>query len=195
MKRSILFTLLFFPFLLAAQTESNPRKWWAPDHAKLQFAGNIGFVSAGFGYSFTKQKKLETDLYYGYVPERYGNLHSITLKNTWFILKPLTVKEKTKFYLLSFGIPINYSIGKEYFLIAANKYPKRYYDYSSALRFNFFLGGKITHAMKETSKLKELGVYYELGTYDLAVHNHIFNVSTLKFRNLFNLGLGVKAGF
>jgi hypothetical protein len=44
-----------------------------PDHIKVQYAGGIGFISIGAGYS-TKNQKLEGDLSYGYLPKSVGGI-------------------------------------------------------------------------------------------------------------------------
>lgn len=54
-----------------AQEVDSTRKWYRPDHFKTQFAGGIGFLSAGLGI-VSKNQKLENDLFLGFLPEKFG---------------------------------------------------------------------------------------------------------------------------
>ena len=184
--------LLTVQVLAGSADSTATRHWCIPDHIKIQFAGNIGFMSAGAGYGFAKNK-FELDLMYGYVPPVYGgNLHTLTIKNTWIPIKSLYAGDRIKFDILTLGIPISYTFGKQFFFVPPkDQYPSRYYDYSSALRFGFFAGGKV-HYELPGSCFREAGIYYELGTYDLLIHNYLFNKDSMRFGNLFSLALGVQ---
>lgn len=192
MRHLLWILLITLSFSVAAQQDSTG-KWWVPDHVKMQFAGNIGFLSVGAGYKYGSEK-WESDLYYGYVPGRFGGpLHSVTIKTTWFPFRPWE-REGWKVDWISFGIPLNYTFGDEYFLFPPDKYPKGYYDHSTALRAGIFMGGRMSR-LPGNQKVKGLGLYYEAGTYDLLLHNYIFNTGTLKFHEIFNLGLGLQVSF
>src|SRR5687768_4863927 len=55
-----------------------------PEFWQLQYAGNIGFVSAGLGYGFVEDK-VRAFLIYGYVPKSFAgstSAHLFTLKST-----------------------------------------------------------------------------------------------------------------
>jgi hypothetical protein len=170
-------------------------KWLIPDLAVGQFAGNIGFLSGGFGYQYARDK-MELQLLYGYVPEKYGGqLHIVTAKSVYIPFTKLPLCKNTTADLLTLAIPVSYTFGDEYFVVAPREqYPKRYYDYSSAIRIGLCLGGRINYAIPN-SCLKEIGAYYELGTYDLLIHNYIFNVSQTPLSRIFSLGLGVRVKF
>jgi hypothetical protein len=172
------------------------RYWLIPDLAKIQFAGNIGFLSGGIGYIYADEKA-NLDLIYGYVPKTYGGpLHTITVKNTWIPFKSLKAGEKISVDLLTAGIPLSYTLGKQFFLVTPrDQYPARYYDYSSALRIGIFAGGRVRYHFAGESCFKEAGLFYELGTYDLLLHNYIFNYGTIRFADLFNLAVGVHVKF
>ena len=133
--------LVLFLFLSAsAKAEEPGRHWLVPDHFPLQYAGNIGFASAGFGYGLAHDK-LEMDFMYGYVPKDFGGpLNSISLKSTWIPFKPVPMGALTMDFF-STGLVLNYSLGEQFFFIAStqDRYPARYYDHSSALRFGIFI--------------------------------------------------------
>ncbi len=164
-----------------------------PSQAKLQFAGNIGFLAIGVGYQYMNDK-IDLDLMYGYVPEIYGgHLHTFTIKNTCTPFKSLELNENIKFDPFTIGFPLSYTFGKKYFFLPPkDQYPKRYYDYSSALRIGIFGGGRVKYDFGSDKVIKNAAFYYELGTYDLMIHNYIFNIGEAKFADLFSLGLGVQ---
>jgi hypothetical protein len=58
------------------------RLWaFVPHWGQFQFAGNIGFLSAGAGYTFWRQR-LQASLLYGYLPRSVGGarVHTFSLK-------------------------------------------------------------------------------------------------------------------
>ena len=119
---------------------------------------------------------------------------SFTVKEIYIPFRPMGTT-RIKVDPFTIGIYFNYTLGKQFFLVASAKqqYPERYYDYSSALRTGLFVGGRIQRKTKCVG-LDRIGFYYELGTYDLAVHNYIFNInkSGYRFNELFSLALGIK---
>lgn len=195
----ICFCILFSFGTRASNTGTDSTEqdcWLIPELSKFQFAGNIGFISGGIGYEYAN-RKMELDLMYGYVPKGMGGtLHTFTVKNTWIPFKSWTAGKNTSVDLLTLGLPISYTFGDQFFFIPPReKYPRRYYDYSSALRIGIFAGGKVRQELGESKAIKELGLYYEVGTYDLLLHNYVFNIGTMRFVDLFNLGLGMQVRF
>ena len=119
------------------------------------------------------------------VPAYFGGpLHS-------FPFKPIKAGSYS-IDILTVGLYFNYTPGKQFFFSATSReeYPKNYYDYSSALRLGVFAGGRI-HRKFDSGSFDKIGLYYELGTYDLAVHNYIFNVSKSSFKGCSALRLAL----
>ena len=48
-----------------------------PDHYKMQFAGSIGMVSLGTGWTYGKKKQWETDLMFGFLPKFESERHKL----------------------------------------------------------------------------------------------------------------------
>jgi hypothetical protein len=185
----ILTVLIFLP----CEAQENTLRKIIPDHAKVQFAGTIGFVSAGFGYS-NKRGSLEADLHYGYVPKQFGGatLHSLTGKLTGY---PLA---ETKFMglhvkPLSVGILGSYTFGKQFFLYDPENYPYNYYGFPTALHAGFFIGGSAGTKF-HGKPVRGVAVYYELGTTDKELKSYLGNHS-IPFRGIFNLGVGIRTNF
>jgi hypothetical protein len=180
--RLIICCLLILPFCVQSQTEKK-KTGIAPHYAKLQFAGSIGFLSAAVGYEFAK-KKLQADVYYGYVPQRIGgiNIHSVTGKLTWL---PLSIEHKNYTYnLLTAGFLVNYAFGKQYDFSAE---AFDYYGFPTAAHIGLFVGGGI--------KRNKLGLYYELGSTDRDIVSYVNNTKGIRFHEIINIGIGARWSF
>lgn len=183
-----LYTLLFIISLVPAGLQAQKKlSRLLPDYAKAQYAGGIGFISAGVGYE-SKNKKFQGDFMYGYVPERVGGeeIHSVTSKLTWL---PLRVKQGERFIInpLTAGILVNYAFGDQYFLFSPEKYPYDYYGFPTAMHIGIFVGGSI--------EVKRLGIYYELGTTDKELLSYVGNSKSLAFSDILNLAAGIRYQF
>ncbi|MFC0774696.1 hypothetical protein [Terrimonas alba] len=177
---------VYLLFTVCAQAQSaKPRAGIVPHHVKVQYAGSIGFISAGAGYEFGKKKKLQGDLFYGYVPESVGgvNIHSITAKLTWLPVSK-SLKNDLKLDLLTAGILVNYSFGRRYHLFSRTKYSFVYYGFPTAAHTAVFVGGAITK--------NKFGVYYEFGTTDRDLVSFASNPKAIGFFEIINIGIGAR---
>jgi hypothetical protein len=179
----IAFCIYFFPLFANAQKQKGLSRL-LPDQAKLQFAGGIGFLSAGFGYE-SRNKKIQGDVYYGYVPEEIGGItiHSLTGKITWTPISR-TLKKNVRLDILSTGLFINYVFGKQYFFLSPENYPLKYYGLPTAAHAGIFIG--------EGVRFNRLGLYYEIGTNDKDLGSYVPNASSLKFTDILNMGIGLR---
>ncbi|WP_018476494.1 hypothetical protein [Pontibacter roseus] len=182
----ILCLLLLVPFQVYSQ-----EKIRSTYHAKVQFAGHLGFLSVGAGRSFF-QEKLETDLFLGYLPEKIGGdrIFTAALKATYVPLKPIPVRS-LDWQPLRTGLQLGYTLGSDYFAFEPHdKYPKSYYGFSTALHLYYFLGGQVNFTRVE--KLSRFGAYYEVGTNVEYLVSYIQNPKYLGPGKIFNLALGVR---
>ena len=185
-----LYLLIFFCFTINTAIDAQSKTFvqrLVPHHAKIQFAGGIGYLSGGVGYQ-SKNEKLHYDLLYGYVPESKGGIaiHSATAKLTWMPWSEET-KSKFKFNIISAGFLLNYTFGKQYFLFDHPTYPFDFYDFSTALYAGVFAGSSVS--------FKNVGLYYEWGTTDREIINFIRNLKTRSFTEIFHLGIGARWNF
>lgn len=157
-----------------------------PDHLQLQFAGAIGFLSAGVGYE-TKNHRFQGEFFYGYVPESLGGveIHSATAKLTWVAISR-QLRPDLRIDWLTTGVLINYVFGKQYFLFDPDRYPFNYYGFPTAAHVGVSVGGAAYY--------RRFGLYYELGTTDRYVMSYIRNSRSIFFTDLFNAGFGIKYG-
>ena len=189
--------LLFTSVLMASgqdlDSETPGKKsWLIPDHMKVQFAGNIGFLSVGAGYLHGNDK-LETDLYAGFLPRSIGGDHiiSLTTKMTYSPWK-FAINEEYTVIPFSIGPYLSYSFGSQFDTLLPNEYPKGYYWWATSLRFGAFVGGRVQMDLGAQQRVKSFDFYYELGTYDLEFLSYMQNQKSLQISDIFSLALGVK---
>lgn len=190
-----LFLLISFHGLAQEVGLGSHRKWYLPDHLKLQFAGNIGFLSGGPGYT-SRNQTLETDLLFGFLPQKFGGdaLITTTLKTTY---SPWRIGLRNDYYIrpFSIGAYLSYTFGPQFDTKWPSYYPAGYYWWATAIRPGAYIGGKAGRTVVINNRRRSLELYYELGTYDLLVISYVQNKSFLRLHDIVSLSLGVKFGF
>lgn len=192
MKKYAFTLLLFVPFLAGAQSRA---EWYVPDHLKLQFAGNIGFISIGAGY-LHGNGHLETDVFLGYLPKSIGgdDILSLTSKLTY---SPWSLPLSSRYTVIPFsaGPYLSYSFGSQFDTFLPNEYPEGYYWWASSLRLGAFIGGRLKMALPATRAFSHISLYYELSSYDLLMISLVQNTGYLGISDIFSLSLGLKIDF
>lgn len=177
---------------LGGERDERRRHWAVPDQAKVQLAGNVGFVSPGVGWSWL-DRRLEADLFFGWVPRQVGgeSIVSLTGKLT---LAPWRLRPGSGWSLrpLTAAVLLTYTFGDEYFLRLPDHYPHGYYSAATALRSALALGASVG---RRQWGLQELGVYAELVALDAMLALWIANPSGLGPDDVVSLALGVRAAF
>ncbi|MBE9462334.1 hypothetical protein ACFP1I_13930 [Dyadobacter subterraneus] len=198
MKKILLLFFLAINFIALAQDDQpglHSRKWFIPDHLKLQFAGNIGFLSGGPGY-VSKNKTLETDLLFGFLPEKFGGdaLVTITAKTTY---SPWRIPLKNTYYIrpFSIGAYLSYTFGPQFDTKWPSYYPSGYYWWATSFRPGIYIGGKVGRDLIVNNRRKQFELFYELGSYDLLMISYVQNREYLKISDIVNLSFGVKMAF
>ena len=185
-------------FETAAQdshTSNTDRKWFYPDHMVVQFAGNIGMLSVGPGYSYLKDK-VRTDILYGFVPgfEETTSIHILTAKTSYHPFN-ITLFDDYAFQPLRIGTGVSYSVGQQFYTTLPKKYPDAYYWWASSLRLTPFIGASVSRkAGSDAALVKRVELYTELGTTDLDIVNKIGNKS-LSYWDIINIAFGSKLVF
>jgi len=154
-----------------------------PSHVKLQYAGNIGMFSTGFGYRSPNQKWIG-DFMYGFVPSSYANdpIHSLTLKGKYVPIDR-SYSHTLQVDWLQVGLWFNYSFGDDYFLKLPSYYDSGYYYFSTAMNIGLTLGSEVRY--------KKWGLYYELGTTEKRTINYVKNAGSINFSEIWNIGIGL----
>ncbi|PSR56900.1 hypothetical protein AHMF7605_27085 [Adhaeribacter arboris] len=190
--------LMCFPFCGFAQewqTIYAKRKWYLPDHTVVQFAGNIGFLAVGPGYSLA-QDKINLDILYGYTPsfEAETSIHTLTGK---FIYSPWQNRIKPGYIWepLKFGAGVSYSLGSQFYTTLPRHYPDGYYFWPTSFRLTPFVGTSISKAVGNSNSLiKQVQGYTEAGTHDLAILSLTTN-KALSPWDIISFAFGVKLKF
>jgi len=186
--------LIFFLLVITGKISAQKKgfKIKPPDHIMVQYAGGIGFISIGAGYS-TKNQKLEGDLYYGYLPESVGgvSIHSISGKITWIPIHPVSIK-KYQVEPLMTGLIVNYSFGKQYNSFDPPYYPYRYYSFPTAIHSALFLGSRIGHNFPTNAFVRQLSFYYEILSFDREIISLVSNPKSLQVTDIVILSLGIR---
>jgi len=165
-----------------------------PKYTKIQFAGNMGLLSFGTGWNYAKH--WETDVFLGFVPKYSTDKTKITftLKQNYI---PWNVKIKKakdfSFDPLTCGMYVNTVFGGDFWSSEPDKYPSGYYNFSTKIRFNVFLGQRITYDISPSKRFfaKSITFFYELNTNDLYLVSAFTN-SYLKPSDYLGLSFGIK---
>lgn len=137
-------------------------KWFFPHHAKVQYAGSVGFLSVGAGYQLWDI--YEPTLSYGLLNNYLGGsdvtVHTISLKNSFF----LTKKPWFQHFWPKAGLLINWGNTNNTFSSLPPHYPERYY-FQNKIHAAPFWGGEWYQPLKD-KHLTGLGLYFEFSALD-----------------------------
>jgi hypothetical protein len=132
--------------IISGDTVSYRPRWFFPKHAKIQYAGSVGFLSIGAGYWLWE--KYEATLSYGLLNDFLGGsdvtVHTISLKNSFF----LTQKPWFDHFWPKAGLMINWGNTNNTFHRLPPHYPESYY-FQNKIHAAPFWGGEWYQAMKD----------------------------------------------
>ncbi len=174
----------------------NYRAGWGillPEFAKVQYAGNMGFISIGGGWDYGVNKHWETDIFIGFLPHYSTSKNKITLTlKQNYIPWRIKVSNKVMVEPLTTGLYLNSIWGRDFWVSEPEKYPSGYYAFSSKIRFNVFVGERITYNFNPERELfKSVSLFYEFSSNDLYIIS-AFNNSYLKPEDYLTLSFGIK---
>lgn len=195
MHKRLYLKILFLLFLstvivrpvIAQDTIQTKVPWYLPDHFKLQFAGNIGFISISHGHTF--KEKFQTDLFYSYIPGFiYGrHIHTAALKGTF---TPFYRKLKNKTISPIIGTSVNFAFShKIYKNELPHHFPSGYYS-NQWVHVNPFIGIKIIKNTYHSRKFKSVDFYAEIGTVDMYLWYYLTS-KKVRLYQILNLALGI----
>ncbi len=171
--------------------DSTRYKRFLPDYMKLQFAGGIGFVSMGVGYTFFNQK-LDVSYFYGYVPENVtsDDLHSVSLQVTAKLLR-FKINENLEIMPLNVGGFIHHTFGSEYWLKLPEHYPPGYYWWAPGRNAGIFLGGEVkTSFLSNATPASGTAFYVRAGSRGLYIASKFGNAS-IHLNDILEFGFGL----
>ena len=162
-----------------------------PDYVKLQFAGGIGFISTGVGYTFLKHK-LDVSLFYGYVPSKFSadDLHSISLQLTGKLLS-YKINDNIEILPLNLGFFTHRTFGSEFWVKLPDNYPDGYYWWYPGINAGMFIGGEIkTKLFANNTPASGTAFYVRVGTRGLYIASKVGN-SSIPISDIVELGFGI----
>ncbi len=173
-------------------------RWYAliPTHFKLQYAGNMGFLSGGIGWDYGKRGQWETDIFLGFLPKYESDKAKMTftLKQTYNPWSIQIAKSKFAFEPLSTGLYFNTVFNEEFWARHPKKYADGYYDFNTKIRTNIFIGERFSINVPEEHRFfdNKITFFYEVSTNDLMLISYIQNPKSLPFKDVITLSVGVK---
>lgn len=182
--------------------EARMRQVWSyliPRNISVQYAGNIGMVSVGTGWTYGRRRRWETDMMIGYLPKfdsRYAKM-TMTLKESFM---PWTVAldrgDRWRLTPLTCGLFLNTVFGEDFWAHEPSRYPDSYYGFSTKLRASIYLGQQVTVRIptKMSVYFRSVSLYYELSACDIYIVSAVTN-RYLKLHDILSLGMGVRLNF
>lgn len=172
--------------VLKQDTISYKRRWFIPDEYKLQYAGEIGFLSLGFGYRISKV--YHPALYFGYVSEDFGadrnSVFTVSLKNNFYVCGERLFKGFRPYV----GASLNWMSAHNSFRHLPDYYPDNYY-FQNKLHLMPYVGGEKKFKLN-WNYFNSIGVYGELGAIDAYLLEAI-RTEYITLGKVLSLGLGV----
>lgn len=164
-----------------------------PTHAKLQFAGGMGLVSAGAGWDYGRHNQWETDFLLGFLPAKYADETHITLTlRQNYIPWNISLSSRFAYEPLACGLYFNFISGERFWMRQPDKYPgTRYYSFVSRMRIHLSLGQRIRWNFQSDNLFRSVSLYYEFSANDLNIISKVTN-SELKLSDILFFSVGLK---
>lgn len=187
------FTILSILLLhVVSSAQNNALKAIVPDHVRLQYAGNMGVLSAGVGYNFVNDR-LQVSLMDGFVPASIAgnNINTIALKSSYDVVQ-LQLARKTLAPYAGLATMFETSGNGVYKSLPARYIDRKYYQ-MSAFHVAVFVGGKLALPVG-TRQDQKLELYAETGTLDSYIYYYCRN-EILNFTDMFSMAVGISYHF
>lgn len=172
-------------------TDSSRFRKFLPDYVKFQYAGGIGFISTGAGYTFFNDK-LDVSFFYSYVPYLISedDLHSVSFQFTSRLLH-YNLSENIEVLPLNIGFFIHHTFGNKYWIRQPAHYPDNYYWWAPGRNAGLFIGGEIkTKLLSNITPASGTAFYFRMGSRVLYLMNMVGN-NEIPLNEVLELGFGL----
>ena len=164
-----------------------------PTYTKLQYAGGMGLMNVGFGWSYGKNHQWETDVFLGFIP-RYSSDNAkmtFTLKQNYIPWR-IKLNDTFTFEPLECGLYFNTVFSDEFWTKEPDRYPKGYYNFSTRVRTHAFVGQRLRFNIPDKKRLfaRSITAFYEISSCDLYIVSAFTN--HLNPNDYLRLSLGLK---
>ncbi len=191
--KTIFFSLLLIHITYGCFSQQHNRA--LPDFGVVQYAGSIGYFSAGLGYDIFKSNA-RFSLHYGIVPPNVGG--RLNIVSAKLIFKPVTfdLGKRLKLNPFDIGIMGSYTYGDDFKEEwPEGVHPEGYYWWNPAIRSHLAMESAMTYLFAKKNKLKAITGYVEFNTNDLYIVSFAKNTSSVSFWKIVKLGAGVRVHF
>lgn len=205
------------------QRVKHRRERWldlCPSLGIVQYAGDMGMISAGFGWDYGRRERWETHVAVGFLPKELGPNADVMLtlrenlvpwsfglgRRTWADPQgvgslgnplPWSRRAAVSFEPAVFSVFINTIFDDEFWIHEPDKYNGgSYYRFPSKIRFHAGLGSRFSLNIPQARRrhFDRVSFYYVLSTYDLAIINALPN-EKISLGDILTLGFGVQYKF
>jgi hypothetical protein len=190
-------SLLAYLFIALTQSIYGNYRDTIPKHknptiVQLQYAGNMGLVSAGIGKSFFNER-LSACFIYGYLPKHTNGVtvHTLALKTYYTpIRKSIGKRSSVEGYC---GASIIRGIAKNTYVKYPSHYPDDYYQ-PNAYHIALFTGAKHSKLIKNNKWFDKVAAFIELGTIDYELWDGL-KTDYIDFEDIWNVSFGITLNF
>ena len=190
-------THYLFLILLISTTSlfAQKSRWALPDFGVVQYAGSIGYFSAGLGYEvFKSNARFST--HFGVVPKnRGGTLNIVAVK---LIFKPKTyeLSNRLRFSPFDVGLMGSFHYGDNFETRwPEGVHPKGYYWWHPALRAHLIVESSVNYKFGKGRRFQSLSGYIEFNTNELYMVSFIQNLKTVRVTDIVKAGTGLRLNF
>lgn len=175
--------------------EKYQKKWdnLIPMHTVFQYAGGMGLMSVGAGWSYGKEKQWETDIMLGVIPKYVSDKWKITMTiKQNYIPWRISVKKNMEIEPFECGIYFNTVFSDEFWTKEPDRYPDGYYGFSTRIRSHVFVGQRLRLLIPEKYRrlAKRVTLFYEISSCDLYIASAFTN--HLNLDDYLRLSFGLK---
>lgn len=168
----------------------------SPRGARIQFAGNMGLLSAGPSWIYGG-RHWETAIMLGFVPKHQAHrgMMTMTVKEDyipWSICLPGKASS-IDFQPLATGIYLNTVFDRKFWNRQPSRYPKGYYWFSTRMRPSMYIGERLKfHIPKHRRRFgSAISLFYEISACDFYLIQQVKN-SYLRPSKYLTLSFGLQ---
>jgi hypothetical protein len=186
---------LLILFSLLIQKSWSQSHWTVPDFGVVQYAGSIGYFSAGMGYNVFKSKG-RFSAHYGFVPANQGGQLQVLSSKLIFVPVRLTIWNRVRMNPFDIGLMASYHYGnKMETRWPEGVHPKGYYWWHPALRGHLVMESSVTYEFKKGQRFTSVTGYVEFNTNELYFLSFVQNIHSVNVTDIVKVGTGVRLNF
>lgn len=187
--------IVYLFLILSSAVHAQKKSAAAPDFIVIQYAGSIGYLSAGTGYDVFKSKG-RASVHFGSVPKARGGLLNVITGKVFY--EPWNTRISDRLWLnpADIGLMASYHMGENF----RKNVPDllngdNYYWWHTSLRIHLAMETALSIEMEPNRFFSKVTVYSELNTNDLYLVSFFKNASSLSGSEMIKAGIGVRFNF